>query len=58
MYMRARVFAVDEGYDMGMVKAFEDGDFGSEVLLELLVELAQVDRFDGHDALDACRTLN
>ena len=53
MDVGARVFAVDESYDVGMVEAFEDRDFRGQVLFELLVELAQVDRFDGNDALGA-----
>ena len=32
---------------MRMVEAFEDLDFAVEVLLELLVKLRQIDRFDG-----------
>lgn len=40
-----------------MVKAFEDGDLGREVVLQLLVQLAHVDGFDGNESLDAMRVL-
>jgi hypothetical protein len=33
---------------MRVVEAFEDLDFAVEVLLKLLVELGEVDRFDGY----------
>lgn len=40
--------AVDECNNMWMVEAFENVDFGGEVVLELFVELRQVDRLDRH----------
>lgn len=51
--MGTRVFAVDEGYDVRVVEAFEDRYLGGQVLFEFLVELAEVDRLDGNDALNA-----
>jgi hypothetical protein len=32
MYVSHRFSTVDEGYDVGMMEAFEDFDFGVEVL--------------------------
>ena len=43
-----RFVAVDERHNMWMVEASEDGDFGHEVVFELLVELVHVDRLDGN----------
>lgn len=33
---------------MWVVQTTEDGDFGNEVVFELLVQLVHVDRLDGH----------
>jgi hypothetical protein len=41
------LMAVNQSNDVWVVEAFEDVDFGAEVLLEFLVELGQVDGFDG-----------
>ena len=48
MYMGRRFSAIDESDDMGMVEAFEDLDFAVEVVLELLIEFRQIDRFDSY----------
>jgi hypothetical protein len=37
---------VNQSNDVWVVEAFEDIDFGAEVLLEFLVELGQVNGFD------------
>jgi hypothetical protein len=50
MYMGHRFSTVDEGNDVGMVKAFEDLDLGVEVLLEFLVQLGEIDRFDCYES--------
>ena len=39
MYVLRRLLAVYQGDDMRMMEAFEDRDFGGEVVLELFVEL-------------------
>lgn len=46
--MRGGFMAVDESNDVRMVKALEDLDLRGQVILQLLVELPEVDRFDGH----------
>jgi hypothetical protein len=46
MYVSHRFSTVDEGDDVGMVKAFEDLDLGVEVLLQFLVQLGEIDGFD------------
>lgn len=38
---------VDERDDVGMVQASQDSDLGDQVVFEFLVELGDVDRFDG-----------
>lgn len=48
MYVCSSLLAVDERHDVWMMEAFQDVNLGVEVVLELLVELFQVDRFDGH----------
>lgn len=40
--------AINQGNDVWMKQAAQDGDFGSEVVLELLVQLAHIDRLDGN----------
>ena len=50
MYMSHRFSTVDEGNDMGMVKAFKDLDFGVEVLFQFLVELREIDRLDCYES--------
>jgi hypothetical protein len=48
MHAGGRFLAVNERYYVRVVKAAQDGDFGDEVVLELLVQLVHVDRFDGN----------
>ena len=56
VHARGRFLAVDEGYYMRVVKTAQDGDLGHEVVLELLVQLVHIDRFDGDRlALFLCR---
>jgi hypothetical protein len=50
MYMSHRFSTVDEGNDMWVMEAFEDLDFGVEVLLQFLVELREIDRFDCYES--------
>ena len=50
MDMGGRFLTVDEGNDVRMVKAFEDLDFGVEVLLQLLVEFREIDRLDCYES--------
>lgn len=45
--MRRRLMAVDERDDVRVIQTLENVDFGREVFSQLLVELRQVDRFDG-----------
>jgi len=40
--------AVDKGDDVWVVEASKDRDLRHEVILQLLIELVHVDRFDGH----------
>ena len=46
-----RLFAIDEGDDVGMVEAFKDGNLRRQIVLELLVELSQVDGLDCDEGL-------
>lgn len=48
MHPRGRLMAINQGNDVWMKQAAQDGDFGSEVVLELLVQLAHIDRLDGN----------
>jgi hypothetical protein len=47
--MGIRLTAVDQGHDVGVVKAFEDLDLAVEVIFELAVELGEVDRLDCYE---------
>lgn len=40
--------AVDQGHDMGVVKALQDIDLGRKVIFELFVELRQVHGLDSY----------
>lgn len=48
MDMRGSFIAINQGDNMGMMQAFENFYFRRKIILELLIELGQVDRFDGH----------
>ena len=48
--MSRRFLAIYESDNMWMMEAFQDVDLRIEVLLQLLVELMQIDRFDGNKA--------
>jgi len=38
---------IDEGDDVSVVQASQDGDLGDEIVFELLVQLGDVDGLDG-----------
>ena len=50
VYVGRRLLTIDESNDMWVMEAFQDMDFGVEILFELLVELLQVDRFNSYVA--------
>ena len=55
--MGGRLLTVDEGDDVWMMKAFKDMDLRIEVILQLLVELLQVDRFDRYVSASSLRRI-
>ena len=50
VYVGRCLLTIDESNDMWVMEAFQDMNFGVEVLFELLVELLQVDRFNSYVA--------
>ena len=57
MYVLGRLLAIDQGYYMRMMQAFENRYLGRQVVFELLVELVQGDRFDCNKGLFTLRGL-
>jgi hypothetical protein len=50
VYVLGGLFAIDQGDNVWMVQALENGDLGGEVVFELFVELGKVDRLDCHES--------
>ena len=46
MYVSHRLSTVDESNDVWVMEAFENLDFGVEILLQFLIQLREIDRLD------------
>jgi hypothetical protein len=55
VYVRRGLSAVDESHDMRVVKAFKDFDFRVKIILQFLIELREIDRFDGYKSSGGLR---
>lgn len=47
MNVSARLLTIDEGDNVWVMQALEDGDFGCQVVFEFLVELREIHRLNG-----------
>lgn len=52
MNVCVRLLAVDEGGNMRMMEAFQNRDFGGQVVLQFLVQLRHVHRLDGNKSFN------
>ena len=50
MNMGSRLFTVDQGNDVGMMKALENVDLRVKVVFQLLIESVDINRLDGYKA--------
>jgi len=50
MYVSHRLSTIDEGNDVWVMEAFENLDFGVEVLLQFLIQLREIDRLDCYES--------
>ncbi len=50
MYVSHGLSTVDEGNDVWVMEAFQNLDFGVEVLLQFLVQLREVDGLDCYES--------
>ena len=56
MYVSHRFSTVDEGNDVWMMEAFQDLDFGVEILLQFLVQLREIDGLDCYESSGSLQT--